>query len=247
MNAPEQDPVHSPRRSAAWAWLTCALVLGLAVALQGLGAWREVPPARAPHLAAAVPEHAGDWTSHEVPLGPNEFLASEAEKILRFDDVLNRRYVCGGEQFDVYVAYWGPGKMPTQLVAAHTPDRCWTENGWHCLEQRHRQPSPVANLSLQPAEWRLFEPPEGGQTLHVLYWHLVDGRAQDFGERFNAVPDPVQWWRGVVQEALQGRREQYFVRVSGTVPLEQLAEDAGFRAVMAALADLGLEAAPVQP
>ena len=138
------------------------------------------------------------WASRDLPLGPSEFLSSEVEKVLNYDEVINREYQRGSDRFGVYVAYWSAGKMPVQLVASHTPDRCWTENGWRCLDMRFKQRGFFAGMDVAPAEWRLFEPPLGGAPTYVLYWHLVDGETYDYGERFNAVPDPVRWWRGAM-------------------------------------------------
>jgi hypothetical protein len=101
--------------------------------------FHETPKPRGPHLAAAVPASLPGWTAREVPLGANEFLSSEAEKVLNYDEVVNREFSRGAETFSVYVAYWGAGKMPTRLVASHTPDRCWTENGWKCVAMKFKQ------------------------------------------------------------------------------------------------------------
>ena len=125
--------------SQPWAWLLAAGVLLAALVAQGLGSLRTPPPTRPPHLAEKISARPAGWTSQEVPLGASEFMANEVEKVLKYDDFINREYRRGADRFGLYVAYWGPGKMPTQLVASHTPDRCWTENGWHCLEMRFRQ------------------------------------------------------------------------------------------------------------
>lgn len=226
--------------SVGWAPVLAALVLAGSVLVQALPLVRPSLPSRPPHLAAKVPAQPAGWTVRDVPLGPSEFMAGEVEKVLNYDDVINRDYRRGAEQFGLYVAYWGPGKMPTQLVASHTPDRCWTENGWHCLEMRFRQQDVLAGAGLQPVEWRLFEPPGGAPPVYVLYWHLVDGEVYDYGERFNAVPDPVRWWRGAIQQALHGPREQYFIRLTSSQPLEELWTDPGFRVVVQSLSALGL-------
>ncbi len=217
-----------------------ALVLATAVALQGTHLFRETPRPRNIHLAQTVPASLPGWEGRDVPLGPNEFVAGEVEKVLNFDQVLYREFRHNGETFGVYVAYWGPGKMPTRFVASHTPDRCWTENGWHCVEMRFRQKEPFEGGELQPAEWRLFNPPDGGSPIYVLYWHLVDGKVYDYGERFNAVPEPYRWWKDAVQQVLLGSREQIFIRLTCNAPLEHLWNDPGFAEVLRSLRSLGL-------
>ena len=227
-----------------WSLLLPALVLVVAVAMQGVQVFRETPKPRGPHLARAVPLELAGWTGRVLPLGASEFISGEVEKVLNYDEVLYHEYSRGGESFMVYVAYWGPGKMPTRLVASHTPDRCWTENGWRCLEMRFKQPEIFQGIALQPAEWRLFEPPSGGRPTHVLFWHLVEGRAYDYGDRFNAIPDPVLWWKDAMQQAVLGSREQYFIRLTSSEPLENLWSDPGFAEVLHGLERLGLAVPP---
>lgn len=231
----------APRRGW-WRWSLGlpVLVLAVAVAAQGMHFFHETPKPRGPHLAVSVPATLPGWTAREVPLGANEFLSSEAEKVLNYDEVVNREFSRGAESFQVYVAYWGAGKMPTRLVASHTPDRCWTENGWKCVAMKFKLAESFEGAALQPAEWRLFEPPLGGTPTYVLYWHLVEGRAYDYGSRFNQVPSPVLWWKDAVQQAVLGSREQYFIRLTSTEPIENLWKDAGFTEVMRGLSRLGL-------
>ena len=112
-----------------WSLVLPVLALVAAVGTQGLGAWRETPRARGPHLANLIATSVPGWLSRELPLGPNEFVAGEVEKTLNYDEVFYREYTRGEENFAVYTAYWGAGKMPTRLVASHTPDRCWTGRG----------------------------------------------------------------------------------------------------------------------
>ena len=224
-----------------WSLALPAAVLGLAVALQGLHlVGGETPRPRGPHLARAVPLDLTGWSGREVPLGPSEFITGEVEKVLNYDEVLNHEYRRGGQSFGVYVAYWGAGKMPTRLVASHTPDRCWTENGWRCLDMKFKQQEMFEGRPLQPAEWRLFEPPLGGRPTYVLFWHLVEGRTYDYGERFNNVPSPMRWWKDAVQQALLGSREQYFIRLTSSAPLEEIWSDPGFAEVLRGLGQLGL-------
>jgi hypothetical protein len=224
-----------------WPLVLPALVLTVAVGMQGVKFFRETPKPHDPHLAQTIPlTIPGGWTGADVPLGTNEFISNEVEKVLNYDAVLNREFSRGGESFGVYVAYWGAGKMPTRLVASHTPDRCWTENGWRCLAMKFKQPEIFEGAVLQPAEWRIFEPPLGGSPTYVLYWHLVEGHAYDYGDRFNNVPSPILWWKDAVQQAVLGSREQYFIRLTSNEPLENLWNDPGFAEVLRGLGQLGL-------
>ncbi len=223
-----------------WALVLPGGVLVVAVALQGMSLFRETPQARGRHLAHSIPAELPGWTGREVPLGANEFMSGEVEKVLNYDEFVSREYSRSGERFGVYVAYWGAGKMPTRLVASHTPDRCWTENGWRCLQMKFKAAETFEGAALQPAEWRVFEPPNGGASIYVMYWHLVEGRTYDYGERFNNIPDPVLWWKDAVQQALLGSREQYFIRLTSTEPLENLWSDPGFCDVLRGLGRLGL-------
>ena len=236
-------------RSWRWSLVLPGVVLLAAVALQGMSRWREVPRPRGPHLGQSVPLSLPGWSGRDVPLGASEFLATEVEKVLNYDEVVYREYRRGGEDFGVYVAYWGAGKMPTRLVASHTPDRCWTENGWHCLQMKFKAAETFEGAALQPAEWRVFKPPQGGAPTYVLYWHLVDGHTYDYGDRFNSVPDPVRWWQDAMAQALRGSREQYFIRITSSEPLENLWNDPGFGTVLRSLGRLGLTApsAPIHP
>jgi hypothetical protein len=222
-----------------WFLLLPVAVLAAAVGLQALNPYREVAAPKPKHLAAAVPTDVPGWRCTEVPLGPNEFVSDKVSEVLRYDDVLNREYRRGAVKFGVYAAYWGAGKMPTRLVASHTPDRCWTENGWTCQEMRFKQRRKAGGQDLQLADWREFRDPQGGITF-VIFWHLIEGRVYDYGERFNAVPHPLEWWKDAVAQAVHGSREQYFIRVTCSVPFEQVWDDPGIQEIMSGLAKVGL-------
>ena len=223
-----------------WSLLVPVAVLLVAAGLQGLAVFRETPKPRGLHVAALVPTSVPGWRVRNLPLGENESLRSAVVKTLNYDEVAYREYSQGGVVVGVYVAYWGAGKMPTRLVASHTPDRCWTENGWTCQETRFRERLAFEGHDWQPAEWRRFLPPSGVATVYVRYWHLVDGRVLDQGGRFNAVPHPLHWWKDAVQQALRGSREQQFIRVTANVPFEKFWSDPGFAAVLRGLDGLGL-------
>jgi hypothetical protein len=255
-------------------------------------------PAVAVHLGKAIPLEIPGWRGRDEPLGPSEFIQDEVAKNLNYDEYVNRIYQRGSQQFGIYVGYWSPGRMPVQKVASHTPDRCWTENGWRCegAEYAYTLPldrSPVVgdrlsvvgsesvvgqsvigeapgalrqvqgrlargaadeeggristdNRSpitdhrfLKPAQWRRFTSPNGTPQ-YVLYWHLVGGKLYDYGDRLNARPHPLKWWRDTVAYAFQGSREQYFIRLTSDRPFEELAGDLGFREVVEAVGAVGI-------
>jgi hypothetical protein len=109
-----------------------------------------------------------------------------------------------------------------------------------CVEMRFKQDVPSGAGALQPAEWRRFESARGDQPVHVVYWHLVEGRIYDYGNRFNAVPSPTLWLKDALQQALLGSREQYFFRITSSEPLENLWADPGVSEILARLGRLGL-------
>jgi hypothetical protein len=196
-------------------------------------------------LATRLPKTTQGWESVEEPLGPTEFLQTAVEKTLNYDDMVNRVYRKGDRRFGLYVAYWSPGRMPVQKVASHTPDRCWSENGWACEALRIERDLKAGDQSLLPARWRLFRPPaNAGAKQYVLYWHLVGGELYDYGEGFNQRLSPVQWWRETLHYAVKGSSDQYFVRLMSAQPLEELRADAGFQEILRALAELGLAVPP---
>jgi hypothetical protein len=180
------------------------------------------------------------WTVRELPLGPSEGVTGQIEKTLGFDDVLYREYARPGMGIiSVYVAYWGPGKMPAQLVASHTPDRCWTEAGWVCQAQRHEVPTSVGGETLRPAQERLFEN-AGARKQHVLFWHLVGEQLYDYGDRFYYVPSPWKWWRDAARQMWGRPQEQYFVRLASNEPWESLQNETGLVGIAEGLRGLGL-------
>jgi hypothetical protein len=213
------------------------IVLGAAIAAQFVPRPRVVVRERA--RLDTLPTKGVDWHSRELPVGPTEAVATSAAEVLRYDEVFHREYRSREATFTIYAAFWSPGKMPVQLVASHTPDRCWTEAGWRCTAQAHAVHLTVGADRLRPAESREFVGPDG-KMQHVLYWHLVGGALYDYGERFNRVPSPWRWWRDAARQMFRAPPEQYFVRLASDEPFERLRDEPVFQTVVAALAKLGL-------
>jgi hypothetical protein len=237
-----------PQSSTARAIITTgvlALVLLAGAVLQIFNRSHDVArPVSRVRIADVIPKASNNWTVSDELLGPTEASSQSALKTLNLDDYVYRRFQRGGTWFTIYAAYWAPGRMPTRLVASHTPDRCWTENGMRCVEMNFRQAHELNGKPLFRAEERAFTGAAGGEKTYVAYWHLVEGRLYDYGGRFNAIPHPWLWWKDTVAQAMYGSREQVFVRVASNISIGDLWRDADFDAVMSTVAGMGLYAKP---
>jgi hypothetical protein len=191
------------------------------------------------HLKEALPVEVHDWEVEERELGETEAVRAATDKQLRFDDHVFRVYSKGRISFDVYVAYWAPGKMPVQLVASHTPDRCWTENGWRCTDMQFSVPFRERGLDLKPAQVRSFELDR--RIRNVIYWHLVEGEPYEYGQRFNDAPHLGKWLAGFWEGLWQGQPEQYFIRLSSPLPFKDLWREPVFLKVVDSLSEIGLK------
>ncbi len=192
------------------------------------------------HLKNYLPETLAGWKVDDVPLGRTEAVKSASEKTLNFDEYINKRYSNGNQYFAVFMAYWGTGKMAPQLVATHNPDRCWTKNGWTCVDSKFDHIKTVDEKNLLPGQWRYFK--DFNDSPHyVMFWHLVGGEVYDYGgKRLNDNPSPIIWLKDSIKSKLVGIKEQYFIRVNSNVPLEQLWDKPKFQEVMKSISELGL-------
>jgi hypothetical protein len=195
---------------------------------------------RGEHVGEFVPGDLEGWQVTDKDLGATESIRERAADILDLDDFVYRNYSRnGGEEFfEVYVAYWGPGKASILEVSSHTPDRCWTENGWSPVAREHKVRKEVRGEPLIPSEWRIFEIQGNEQFVH--YWHLVGGESYEYGKRSNAFPTPYSYVRDLLRSHVFGTGEQYFIRINTNVPFDRLWNNPGFQEVVANVADLGL-------
>ncbi len=196
-------------------------------------------------LSEAIPSTLPGWVGKDEPLGPNEVVKTAVERVLNYDDYVFRVFRRGDITLGVYVAYWAAGRMPVQKVASHTPDRCWSENGWTCLDMRFAEPVAAGDLLLKPAQWRIFQPSStNGGKEYVLFWHMVGDKLYEYGDRFNERPDLVLWWRDTLAFALSGSDAQYFVRITSNGPFDRLVGEPGWAELVEALGKLGLKQVP---
>lgn len=234
-----------------WKWIGCipvgvTLLCGLGLQIGGIrdskrGDTESV--VRPIGLSDQIPLVVSGWTGRDESLGSTEFLESVTERNLNYDDMVNRVYQRPGEEFGVYIGYWSPGRMPVQKVASHTPDRCWTENGWFCIDYRRDVDLTAASgAQLYPSQWREFRPPSSQDSTYVLYWHLVGGDLYDYGEGLNKSLGPIAWWKETLHYAFKGSADQYFIRLTSNRPFDEIWEESGVQEVVEALVGLGVRA-----
>lgn len=237
------DSKASRRFGSAWQIAMAGLLvacLTLAVGLQ-VGGWKaKAGHSRGVHLAAALPTELNHSLARDIPLGPTENGDEVVRRVLQCDDVVYRGYSTAHGDFEVYVAYWAPNKVPPELVASHTPDRCWSDNGWTCTEMKFAQDYTIGERKLQPAEWRTFSPPGGSPSVHLIYWHITGKTPYRYGRSFNWAPNPFHYWEQHANYIVFGASEQYFVRLTSTRDFNELWPDADFQKVLQSLADLVL-------
>lgn len=219
----------------------CAIVLGC-ILLQFLPRPHSSRPTKAQHLEELLPAEFPGWEVKPLQLGQTEAVQEATDKILQFDDHAFVRYQGKGKGFEVYAAYWGPGKMPVQLVGIHSPDRCWVENGWGCTNSEFAKVIQRPAFTLQPAESRTFT--LHNQVKHVLFWHLVDGEVASQRKTVTTTPDPAQWMKGFWNHLWAGQPEQYFIRISSKEPIDQLWREPLFLETIDRLGTLGLAIPP---
>lgn len=196
------------------------------------------------HLTGKLPTSIAGWQARDEPLGASEAMTGQVAAVLNYDDYVYRVFTRGDVHLGLYVAYWRRDRMPVSRVTSHTPDRCWTANGWNCESMQFDEVVVLSDSRrLQPAQGRLFVSPANTQE-HVLFWHLVEGKAYDFGDRFTSFTHPGKWLRDTLLYATLGSAEQYFVRLTSNRSFSELRGDPGFQEVLRALAGLGLAVPP---
>jgi len=194
-----------------------------------------------------LPEDLPNWETRELELGATESLNEASREILRLDDFVHRQYSQPGRTFSVYIGYWRPGKMPVRLINQHTPDRCWLENGWSCVDREWNVEYEGPDQDLQPAQLGLYEI-QGFET-YAMFWHLVDGEA------YWAVPGQLNsrtrvgpFLKELFAFKMQTKREQIFIRINSNVPFDEIWETDGFQKVLDVLEDRWLaESKPAEP
>jgi hypothetical protein len=215
------------------------VVLVAAVLLQ-LGG-KNSPPAyaaRSGRLATMLPPSLDGWLVRDEPIGETESLRQRTEQVLSYDDYVFRSYRAVGNDFSIYMVHWAKGRMPTRLIALHTPDRCWTENGWTCEEARFNERVEGTRAALPAAQSRIFVSPEKSARVYVRFWLMADGKLYDFGERLNRMPAALRWIHQAACERFTENGEHLFVRITSSQSFESLERNSGYQAVMKKVSEI---------
>lgn len=188
-------------------------------------------------LAASLPQGNGPWLSEDLPLGDTETLRDQIENVLRFDDVLFRRYRNGEKEFSVYIAYWSPGSVTPREVEFHTPDRCWVHAGWkrEDFDTSYKLQSDAGEL--QAGQWRVFSA-RNSTKQEVVFWHVVDRKVVAY-EALDA-PSDLSIVTDILRYGVAMKREQYFIRISSARPFDELKSDQFFKGLLTALRQYGI-------
>jgi exosortase len=239
-NAPPRAPATVPGVIARgpqfvfWGGTAAALGLGLFFFVHSRDQSDEA--GRVPALATLLPAAADGWKVSE----PDDLY--QFTGILQTTHLMERTYLradADGQpvQITVYVAYWPAGQTSVSRVASHTPDACWPGAGWTSQTSGgdRRQSLTVGDLSLAPAEYRLFRT-DRGFAQHVWFWHVFDGRVIDYRDPYS-IPALLQI---ALQYGFKRQGSQYFVRLSSNRPWRDLASDPLMHDILAGLARTGL-------
>jgi hypothetical protein len=229
-----------PRRTF---WIFASL---LALLVAGFAAQFVFQIGRAPSADTlpvdVVPAVLAGVVIKDLPVAETESVSKAVEEGLGFSDYRYREYRKGGVQFTVYLAYWQDRKRHFMDLGTHAPDNCWVSNGWTMepklpkrafAVQKGAKDRDLGAVRLTwPAENRVFQ--AGGNTIYVVYWHLLEGKPLDYtrygtGKTVGYLMDNVgYYWRGTA--------EQYFLRISSNLPMEELEKQSAFQEVLASLA-----------
>ncbi len=198
------------------------------------------------HLKEAFPEKIGAMTSVDKPLGNTEEVSHAASDILDVSEFLHRQYnLPDGRDFTVYISYWNPGKSDIRSASRHTPDRCWVSNGWK-IDQSTRNNNDHISVSGKPlmdAYFRFYDYNlDFGKKYRrsVWFWHIVNGKRYDYKTKDNYTANPFVYLKNMIEQALYGSPEQYFVRVDSATDLHSLLKEKDFQEFLGILGKLVL-------
>jgi hypothetical protein len=219
-----------------------SLVFAAAIVLTFLGQHGTAAFSSSHPLVALAPAPPVGWAVSNTPLGPTELASGDAARTLHFDQYFFKTYTKGSTMVRIYVAYWGPGRIDPILVAAHTPDACWTTAGGVILNGTDSEMLPAPpHYRSRAASFRIFQFP--GAREEVVFWYLLGGRpvhlANDLtgtvGGRLNLFYQMLNLTKlGITP------RDQVFVRISTNRTIEEITKSNLWPPLVSALITSGI-------
>jgi len=174
----------------------------------------------------------------DLDIGGNELLNAAIAEGLGFSDHRYKEYRTANQFFSIYLGYWQDRQRHFMDLGTHAPDNCWVSNG---MKMQPKQPKTVfqirsnsnnSKIITWPAETRTFE--ANGLYLYVVYWHILNKEPIDYtrygtGKTMGYLLDNLSsYWRGT--------GEQYFIRVTSSLPIHDLQKEPSFQVVLESLA-----------
>jgi hypothetical protein len=223
--------------------VSCVLVVAWAVTVVPIFAF-DRPRRIIERLDMLLSRNVEGWEVRDLDLANSAEMRDQVFRVLRFDDVVYRRYSAGSIEVDVYVAYWKPGTVPYGQAGVHTPDTCWVNGGWKEQRREHARPLRFGHLMTKPAE--VGEYSMKGERVSVAFWHLVGGRVHSY-EQYGwkdglaGIRERLpHFFADVRRYGLNLAQEQVFVRISTNLEITLFADNAAVMRLIETLRPLAI-------
>jgi hypothetical protein len=162
-STPAPPPQTGRADATMFVWIALAIVVllqGGVFAIERLWFPTATRPLR--HKLSELPLDIAHWTGKTADLDPRVFVKLET------DDLVNRLYTRhGGDAIAVHCAAW----LTTTPGMPHSPELCYTSNGWKRLEARN-VPLP-GHPSVRVAVEKYSR---SAQHIVLVYWYQMDDR-----------------------------------------------------------------------
>ncbi len=199
-------------------------------------------------LKKIVPAEIPGWKIEEIPLAETAGARENVEKVLKFDQVVSRKFSKNGLEITFYAAYWKPGTRSPVDAGGHNPDSCWVNFGWTRTQREFSVAgTTLGNRELQPYEFGVYE--KDGHEISAIFWHLLNGKPHSYEDKRDGWSDGIS---GVIfrlpkriedlkKLGLNQRREQLFIRISfAGQSFSEILKNPDFEEFMLKIDELGI-------
>jgi hypothetical protein len=188
-----------------------------------------------PEFIDNLPTRVDGWEVKDLKIAENESMQKAVDEQLNYDQAVFREYRQGTKAFQIYVARWSARKMHPRLISIHVPDRCWVVNGWKMSEPEYNYQLNLPGEKIHHGQYRYFST-EGGQGLHVLYWHLLGNELSGYAEGPNSLSGEL--FKSLLTGIHGNIGEQFFIRLSSPQPWDEWVNDKLFQQVLGCFAPI---------